>query len=105
MGKATAQAAASRAGTRRRLRLWLAFIAIFMTWALYTIIHQLDNQGETKLRLAAVQQKIADSTKANEDLSRQIDRLKDPEYIQEIARKEQGMILPGEQPIQVTDGG
>jgi len=91
------------AGSRRRLRLWLAFVAIFMTWAIYTWFNQAAAHGDTGLKLAAAQQKLAESEAESEALQLQIERLGDPEYIKELARKEQGMIMPGEKPIQVTE--
>jgi len=105
LAKASADATISRAGSKRRLRLWLAFIVVFMTWALYTVANQLQEQKATELRYAAVVQQKAEAEKLSAELSRKIERLQDPEYIQEVARRDQGMIMPGEQPIQTTDTG
>jgi cell division protein DivIC len=96
--------ATSYAGSKRRLKLWLAVILLFMAWALYTVVNQYQKQGETELRLAAMEQKLDESKKNTADLHLKIERLKDPEYIHQIARK-QGLIMPGEKPIQVTGQG
>lgn len=74
-----------------------------MTWAAYTWVSQMDVYGDTGLKLAAAQQKLDASEAESQALQLQIERLGDPEYIKEIARKEQGMIMPGEKPIQVTE--
>jgi cell division protein DivIC len=91
------------AGSRRRLRLWFAFVAIFMAWALYTWLNQMSVHGDTGVKLAAMQEKLAERAAESAALQLQIERLGDPEYIKELARKEQGMIMPGEKPIQVTE--
>jgi len=76
-----------------------------MAWALYTAANQLGQKRETELRFAAMEQKKAEAEQLSAELNRKIERLQDPEYIQEVARKDQGMIMPGEQPIQVTESG
>lgn len=90
-------------GSKRRLKLWFAFIALFMAWAIYTWVVQMEDNARTALRLAGVQQKLAEGEKESARLQQQIDRLGDPEYIRELARKEQDMIVPGEKPIHVTE--
>ncbi|EXX85044.1 septum formation initiator [Paenibacillus darwinianus] len=89
-------------GSKRRLKLWVAFIALFMAWAIYTLVLQMEHSGRTALQLAGVQDKLAEGEQENAKLQQAIDRLGDPEYIRELARKEQGMIVPGEKPIHVT---
>ena len=91
-------------GSKRRLRLWLAFVAVFMGWAIYTAAQQMTDRSATGIELAAAQQKLAESERRKAELEKEIDRLADPEYIKELARRN-GMTLPGEQPIQVTEGG
>ncbi|MBB3114124.1 cell division protein DivIC [Paenibacillus phyllosphaerae] len=97
-GKSTAQA-----GTKRRLRIWLLFVVMFMLWASYTLFAQLDSQREAESKLDEVQLKIQVATKQMEDLKLQIDRLNDPEYIQQVARRDQNMIKPGEKSIVVGE--
>jgi cell division protein DivIC len=106
-GMALSGAAANRTneGSKRRLRLWFVIIMLFMAWALYTFLNQMQNQGATEQRLAAIKQKIAEGEKVNGALEQKIERLNDPEYINDVARKEQGMIMPGEKQIQITEQG
>lgn len=87
------------AGARRRLKLFLFVIVMFMCWALYVLIvqhGQLDNRSG---QLHEVNEKLTDAQAKNEALKQQIARLKDDEYIGQIARKEHGLGLPGEQQI------
>jgi len=101
---ADARRSAPAAGSKRRLRLWLAFVAAFMGWAIYTAVQQMTDRAATGIELAAVQQKLSESEARKAELETEIDRLADPEYIMELARKN-GMTLPGEQPIQATESG
>ncbi|GGG24795.1 FtsB family cell division protein [Paenibacillus abyssi] len=98
---ATAQTT-SHSGSRRRLKLWILFVVLFMGWALYTMVNQMERQGNTEQRLLAAEQKLKTGEQVSGELQQKIDRLNDAEFIQEIARKEYGMIMPGEKPIQIT---
>lgn len=95
---------APSAGAKRRMRIWLAFVAVFMGWAIYTALQQMTDRAATGIELAAVQQKLDATEQRKAELEREIDRLGDPEYIMELARKN-GLTLPGEQPIQATESG
>lgn len=89
------------AGTKRRLKIWFFFIALFMAWALYTLFSQMDNQGRAELKLSVAQNKITAVTQQMDDLKLQVARLNDKEYIGQLATKEQGMLKKGETLIQV----
>lgn len=95
----------AHAGSKRRRKLWFVVVASFMAWAVYTLFNQHNSYAETEMRLAEIKRQLAESEAISASLQQQIERLSDPEYIQELARKEQGMIVPGEQPIQVTEKG
>lgn len=87
------------AGTKRRFKLWMMFIVLFMGWAGYTIFGQMQQKNATGVKLTTLQGQLAASTKETEALKRQIERLNDPEYIEQLAAKEQGMVKKGEQLI------
>ncbi|WP_229750727.1 FtsB family cell division protein [Paenibacillus nasutitermitis] len=91
------------AGTKRRLRLWIIVIALFMGWASYTFISQLERQGQSELKIAEAQQKLDAATTQINDLKAQVAKLNDKEYIGQLATKEQGMVKKGEQQIEVIE--
>lgn len=101
MTTATANQSTGNAGSKRRLRIWAMFITLFMCWAAYTFIGQLKEAKVTKVQLTEIKKQVDDSTLQSKQLQQQIDRLNDPEYIRQLATKEQGMVTPGEQQIQV----
>ncbi|MWC30180.1 FtsB family cell division protein [Paenibacillus sp. MMS18-CY102] len=95
-------ASAAPAGTKRRKRLWLAFVIIFACWALYTLINQEHSRGVASQRLSEVKVKKAAAEKQLADLKQEIDRLHDPEYIGQLA-SQQGMVRDGEKVIQLAE--
>ncbi|MGG1638114.1 hypothetical protein BK120_30650 [Paenibacillus sp. FSL A5-0031] len=99
MAKAAENKTPGNAGTKRRFKLWMMFIVLFMGWAGYTIFGQMQQKNATGLKLTTIQDKLDVTTKETEELKRQIERLNDPEYIEQLATKEQGMVKKGEQQI------
>jgi len=97
----TAAATPAATGARRRLRLLLIVMVIFLSWAAYTLADQYGQLSHRRTELQEADKRLSDARAKNEALQQEIDRLNDPEYIGQIARKEQGMGLPGEQPIQI----
>ena len=94
----------ARTGMKRRLRLWFLVVASFMGWAVYTSVQQLEARAETMQTLRSLQEKVAAAERRQAELEFEIERLGNPEYIKELARKN-GLTMPGEQPIQVTESG
>jgi len=88
-------------GARRRLKLLLLVIVLFMSWATYTMLHQYHQQSERSAKLQEAKSKLAEAEAKTAALKLEVERLNDPEYIGQIARKDQGMMLPGERAIQV----
>ncbi|QAY67436.1 FtsB family cell division protein [Paenibacillus protaetiae] len=93
---------AARPGSKRRMKIWLAFMVIFMGWAAYTFFGQMQQQQETASRYATMKQQRDEAIQQKQSLSEQIDKLNDPEYIEQLATKEQGMVKEGEKVIQVV---
>jgi len=87
-------------GLRRRLRLLLIVVGLFVSWAAYTIHAQELEKTERIRELNEMERRLEETRQKSEMLSREIERLNDPEYIGQIARQ-QGMGLPGEQLIRV----
>ncbi|MFD1957218.1 septum formation initiator family protein [Paenibacillus thailandensis] len=90
-------------GSKRRMRLWLTFMILFMGWAAYTFIGQMKQQSETALRYETIEQQRNEAVARKQELNKQIERLNDPEYIEQLATKEQGMVKEGEKVIQVIE--
>ncbi|WP_169090045.1 FtsB family cell division protein [Paenibacillus sp. PL91] len=99
MATAAVNKTQGNAGTKRRFKLWMMFIVLFMGWAAYTIFGQMQQKNATGVKLNTIQGQIEASIKETEALKRQIERLNDPEYIEQLATKEQGMVKEGEQQI------
>ncbi|MFD2611536.1 FtsB family cell division protein [Paenibacillus gansuensis] len=89
-------------GLRKRLRLYLFVMICFIAWAGSTLVGQGSKMNDTHSQLKALQKKQKDIELQSEQLKLQLNRLNDPEYIGQIARKDLGMSLPGETSIQVT---
>lgn len=102
MSSHTGAATPPSVGVRRRLKLLLVVIVLFLCWAGYILIMQQHHSSERSSQLHEVKTKLLNAQQKNESLQQEIKRLNDPEYIGQIARKEQGMGLPGETQIQVN---
>jgi cell division protein DivIC len=101
MSSRTLAATPVMTGARRRLKLLLFIMVIFMSWALYVIIIQYGQISDRSSQLREADKKLTDAKVKSEALKQQIARLNDPEYIGQIARKEHGLGMPGEVPIKI----
>ena len=99
MSSRTLAATPVSTGARRRLKLLLFVMILFMSWALYVLIVQYGQISDRSGQLHEADRKLADAQAKNEVLKQEVTRLNDPEYIGQIARKEHGLGLPGEVPI------
>jgi len=88
-------------GLKRRLRLLMLVLALFLGWAGYTLAGQEGQLSQRRTELRESVQRLNEVTAQTEAVKQEIARLNDPEYIGQIARKQQGMGLPGETPIQI----
>ncbi|HJV47546.1 MAG TPA: septum formation initiator family protein [Bacillota bacterium] len=83
-------------GQKRRKRLLGILMILFCIWAGFTWRDQQSTLMTKKEELSKVQQ-ITDQVKLeNEELSYQVNRLNDKEYIAEIARRDYHLSKPGE---------
>ncbi|MBH5320712.1 septum formation initiator family protein [Paenibacillus sp. GSMTC-2017] len=99
MATATAKKSTGRSPARRRYRIWMTFIVLFMGWAAYTLFGQMQQQKATNVKLTTIESGLEASKLQTEALKREVERLNDPEYISQLATKEQGMVKQGEQQI------
>ncbi|REK69231.1 FtsB family cell division protein [Paenibacillus paeoniae] len=99
MSKAAAKKSISGSATKRRYKIWMMFIVLFMGWAGYTLFGQMQQQKATFEKLTTIESGIEATRAEAEALKRDVERLNDPEYISQLATKEQGMVKEGEQQI------
>ena len=88
-----------QAATKRRLKIWLFLIVLFIGWAVYTVINQMyqkDNLNEQLMSLEANRDAMAQEL---QELENKVMLLNDPEYMSQLATKEQGLVKEGEQQI------
>ncbi|GIP50785.1 Cell division protein FtsL [compost metagenome] len=88
---------------KRRLRLWMGFMVLFLGWAGYTFISQAGDIGGKSQQLAERQAAKTTSEQNLNQLKYEINRLNDPEYIGQIAMKKYGLYKPGEIPVRVSE--
>ncbi|TJY38557.1 septum formation initiator family protein [Cohnella pontilimi] len=100
MSSRTAASTPAAIGARRRLKLLMFVMIIFMSWAAYTLVDQYTHLNTAYSQMRESGKKLTDAEAKSDALKQEISRLNDPEYIGQIARRDQGMGMPGEQPIQ-----
>jgi cell division protein DivIC len=86
----------SNKGSSRRLRLLMVFLLCFMSWAGVTIWDQFSKLHSKSVAFKELQAQQSAVLKQNEDTKREIARLNDNEYIEQIIRKDLHYIKPGE---------
>ncbi len=99
MATATVNKGAAMMAAKRRFKIWMTFIILFMGWAGYTLFGQLQQQNATHQKLSGIQEQLELTRQESEALRLEVDKLNDPEYISQLATKEQGMVKEGEQQI------
>jgi cell division protein DivIC len=83
-------------GRRNRLRLLYIFLFAFMTWAGMTLWDQLGQVQAKKAELERALARLQETQEQNEQYKLEIIRLHDPEYIEQLLRRELHMTKEGE---------
>ncbi len=87
-------------GMVRRRKRWnriiLLLLFIYGTWAFVTYQHQESALDEKKEQIEQLSKEATIVKAQYEELTYQIERLQDEDYLLELARKEYYMSLPGE---------
>lgn len=96
---AQAKSTQSVNGAKRRFKILFVVSAIFIVWAGYTIINQMNQQDAMHDKLMSLESNRDDVSKELAALQTQVKLLNDPEYMAQLATKEQGMVKEGEQQI------
>ena len=86
----------NRSGSRKRLRLVMAFVITLMVWVCATVWGQVGKINEKAERIDALDTKLAETRKINAAAKQEMERLNDQEYREEKARKELNLSRPGE---------
>lgn len=97
MGR-SGQRGAGRTVPRRSPRLTgraAVLVAVVLVLAMSLIV-PLRQYAAQRARVAELEEKVASLNTANARLERQIERLKDPKYLERLARECIGMVKPGE---------
>lgn len=83
-------------GTRRRLRLLMVIVLCFMGWAGVTLWDQIDKVDAKQSKFEMMEVKLEEAANQNEIYQHEINRLNDPEYLEQLIRKDLNMIKEGE---------
>ena len=83
-------------GEKRRLRLLKLFLLAFIGWAAVEYWNQEMTLKEKSAQLESLSSKLNEVKKINEQYKWEINRLHDPEYIEQMIRKEYQMMKDGE---------
>lgn len=83
-------------GVRRRLRLLMVLFLCFMGWAGVTLWDQMVKVDAKDAELERLEQRLADTVQDNEAYQHEITRLNDPEYLEQLIRKDLNMTKDGE---------
>ncbi len=83
-------------GTRRRIQLLMVVLICFMTWAAITLWDQIDKVNAKNGKLEMMEVKLEEAQASNEQYQREIIRYQDPEYIEQIIRRDLNMVKEGE---------
>ncbi|GFR38420.1 hypothetical protein PRECH8_17160 [Insulibacter thermoxylanivorax] len=92
----TVERTGSNKGKKRRIRLFLTILLGFMVWAGFTIYDQYTLAQAKAEQLIETEQKLAEIRQLNAEYKREIERLKDPEYIEQRIYKDLQMKRDGE---------
>lgn len=97
--QASGQSTAQTQGAKRRKRMFFAVMALFVIWAGSTLWNQNDRIRSKNEALEVKLQEYKAVEQSLNQLKHEVERLNDPEYIGQIARKKFGLYLPNETPI------
>lgn len=87
---------------KRRLRLWMTFMILFIGWGAYTYLNQLHMMGKLRVDLYAREKEKDKVEHIRNKLKQEVERLNTKEYILQLARS-RGMALPDEILIRKQD--
>ncbi|MCF6094689.1 septum formation initiator family protein [Microaerobacter geothermalis] len=83
-------------GQKRRLRLMMGILILFMAWAIYTWYDQSLIIKQKQFELTQYQKEREEVYREYKELNQQVNKLNDEEYVAELARKYYFLAKPGE---------
>ncbi|HIW31547.1 MAG TPA: septum formation initiator family protein [Candidatus Paenibacillus intestinavium] len=89
----------SISGAKRRFKILFVLAAIFLAWAGYTFLNQSNQHDAVQEKLMSLESNRDLISQELDSLTTQVKLLNDPEYMAQLATKEQGMVKEGEQQI------
>ncbi|MDF2644526.1 MAG: cell division protein [Paenibacillus sp.] len=89
-------------GSKRRLRFLMIFVLCFMSWAAVNIWGQFAKLQEKSSVVANMEQQLAESQKLKEQTTKEIARLHNDEYLDQIIRRDFHYSKTGETPLSVS---
>lgn len=93
----------SKLNRRRRLKLLGIFIALFLLWSVSVWLGQQEKLREQREELAIVQEEARLVKERQIELTEEIKRLHDLEYIGEVARRDYFLSKPGEMIFKIAE--
>lgn len=88
--------AKSNKAAKRRIRLILIALLLFLGWAGTTLFEQSRQLDDQLAQLAVLEKGLAEVKQQNEQYRQEVERLNDPEYIEQRIRKDLHMVKEGE---------
>jgi cell division protein FtsB len=92
----------SSVGSKRRLRFLMIFVLCFMSWATVNIWGQFAKLHEKRNAVANMEQQLVDAKKVKEQTQKEISRLHNDEYLDQIIRRDFHYSKTGETPLSVS---
>lgn len=92
----------SSVGSKRRLRFLMIFVLCFMSWAAVNIWGQFAKLHEKRNAVASMEQQLVDAKKVKEQTQKEISRLHNDEYLDQIIRRDFHYSKTGETPLSVS---
>ncbi|BFT68768.1 MULTISPECIES: septum formation initiator family protein [Paenibacillus] len=92
----------SSVGSKRRLRFLMIFVLCFMSWAAVNIWGQFAKLHEKRNAVANMEQQLVDAKKIKEQTQKEISRLHNDEYLDQIIRRDFHYSKTGETPLSVS---
>lgn len=99
----TEQLEKRKIGKRRRLKLFTIVMVLFLLWAGSIWLQQQEELNKQQEELVLVQDQVKKAKEHQLELTDEIKRLHDPEYIGEVARRDYFLSGPGEMIFKIPE--
>jgi cell division protein DivIC len=86
----------SNKASRRRLRLLFLLVLCYFAWAGVIFSEQMDQLGDKVTKLTVLETKLEEVQMKNAAFHQEVERLNDPEYIEQKLRRDYQMVKESE---------